>query len=151
MTISLVTSYQFNLADRDRINIGVLAYMRERNRGHVYNIVIGEFERSGISKAVLASRLGKAPEVISRWLGAPGNWTMDTVSDLLFAMSGAEPQYAINYPLAQQNINLTEPTPIHGQQDFLEAVPYYSNNDMIFMVSFDISPSPPQVLATNAS
>jgi hypothetical protein len=72
--------------------------MRERNRGHAYNLVLEEFERSGISRAVLADRLGKAPEIITRWLGTPGNWTLDTLSDLLYAISGAEPEYGLHRP-----------------------------------------------------
>jgi hypothetical protein len=84
--------------DRCRLNVGELSYMRERNRARLYNLVIEEFQYSGISQAVLAGRLGKAPEVISRLLGSPGNWTQDTISDLLYAISGAEPRYDVGYP-----------------------------------------------------
>lgn len=94
------------LLDKDPINIGVLAYMRERHRGHVYDLVLGEFESSAITKAALARRLGRAPEVISRWLGAPGNWTLDTVSDLLFAICGGEPYYATHYLRNTQNAEI---------------------------------------------
>jgi hypothetical protein len=134
VTTSQITIYKSNIPDRSRINVGVLAYMRERNRGHIYNCVIGEFEKSGISQAMLAARLGKAPEVISRWLGSPSNWTQDTVSDLLFAISGGEPTYGVTYPLSQQS-------PREEQKGtLLEAVPYYSGNNMIFTVSIELSP-----------
>jgi hypothetical protein len=98
VTTSPVTSFLSEPTGKDRINIGVLSYMRERNRGRAYNLVLDEFERSGISQAMLASRLGKAPEIISRWLGTPGNWTQDTFSDLLYAISGSEPVYSSHHP-----------------------------------------------------
>jgi hypothetical protein len=116
--------------------------MRERNRGHVYNIVIEEFERSGINQATLASRLGKAPEVISRWLGTPSNWTLDTFSDLLFAISGAELQYTVSYPLGQQSLNITEPMQFADHRGSLEAVPYFSDTGTVFMVSLNVLPLP---------
>jgi len=136
VSTSQVTIYKSNIPDRDMINVGVLAYMRERNRGHIYNCVIGEFERSGISQAALAARLGKAPEIISRWLASPSNWTQDTVSDLLFGISGTEMQYGIVSPLAQ----LTPLASIEYSGTTLEAVPYYSGNSMSFVISFEVAP-----------
>jgi hypothetical protein len=44
-------------------------------------------EEGGLTKAIVAKRLRKGPEQITRWLGAPGNWTLNTVSDLLLAMN----------------------------------------------------------------
>jgi hypothetical protein len=95
---------------RTPINIGVLAYMRARHRGHIYNLVLKEFKDSGINQAMLADRLNKKPEVISRWLGSPGNWTIDTVSDLLYAISGAEAAYTVNYPHDEPTHNYCAPS-----------------------------------------
>jgi hypothetical protein len=118
-------SSQFKPVGRERINVGLLAYMRGRNRGNIYNSVIEEFERSGISRAVLASRLGKAPEVISRWLGSPGNWTLDTVSDLFFAISGGEPAYGVQYPL--------DPPAANGvQSNITTSVAYCGPHDLSY-------------------
>jgi hypothetical protein len=83
----------------DRVPEGTLGYFRSRNKHRVYSLVIGEFKRCGLTQADLARRLGKGTDIVCRWLGSPGNWTQDTVSDLLFAISGAEPDYAIRYPL----------------------------------------------------
>jgi hypothetical protein len=93
----------------ERIPVGTLAYFRARDRWRVYEFVLGEFQKSGLTKAELARRLGKRPEVVSRLLGAPGNWTLDTVSDLLFAISGAEPAYRAQHPLDQPRQNMQQP------------------------------------------
>ncbi len=87
-------------AGEDAIPAGTLAYFRARNRNRLYDLVMQEFVASGITRATLARRLKRRPEVVSRLLGAPGNWTLDTVSDLLFAIDGGEVDYATRHPLA---------------------------------------------------
>ncbi|HXQ40215.1 MAG TPA: hypothetical protein VN821_03040, partial [Candidatus Udaeobacter sp.] len=93
----------------DQIPLGTLAYFRERHRNRVYELVLNEFMASGLSQADLARRLGKRPDIVCRWLGSPGNWTLDTESDLLFAISGGEPEYAISYPLDNAPRNYANP------------------------------------------
>ena len=72
-----------------------LAYLRARLRNRIYDLVLSEFVRlqkdKGATKADLARRIGRDAALISRWLSAPSNWTLDTVSDLLAAMA-AEPK-----------------------------------------------------------
>ena len=109
MNTSPKTSTLSKPTSEERIPIGTLAYFRSRNRWRLYDLVISEFQKSGISKATLARRLGKRPEVVTRLLGAPGNWSEDTVSDLLFAISGAEPNYGVQYPLSGPPRNLRQP------------------------------------------
>ncbi|MGD9540711.1 MAG: hypothetical protein AB7V61_07225 [Methylocystis sp.] len=94
---------------RDQIDVATLAYFRQRNRGRIYSLVLDEFVQSGLTQADLAARLGKRPEIICRWLGSPGNWGIDTVSDLLFAIKGAEAEYSIHYPLDEPPSNYCEP------------------------------------------
>jgi hypothetical protein len=68
-----------------------LIYFRERFRRRLHQLILEEFvrlEAAGISRAHLARRINRKPEQITRWLAAPGNWTLDTVSDLLLAMGG---------------------------------------------------------------
>lgn len=76
-----------------------LAYFRARAKRFAYDLVIRELNRSQISKAEIARRLGKDLGGVSRMLGGPGNWTIATISDLLFAVSGGVPTYGIDYPL----------------------------------------------------
>lgn len=95
--------------DREQISIEALAYMRARAKRHAYDLVMSEFKKSGISKAELARRLfgNKGADRVSRMLGGPGNWTLKTVSDLLFATSGAEPTFGISYPLEKPRRNFS--------------------------------------------
>jgi hypothetical protein len=72
--------------------------MRTRQRMRVFTLLRSEFEASGISKTELAIRLGKGKDQIGRWLNFPGNIELDTLSDLLFAISGAEASYSIARP-----------------------------------------------------
>ena len=71
---------------------GKLEYLRERLRNDLYDFVVGKFlaerEARGLSKAQLARRLDCDPGRLTRLLGAPGNWTLATVSDLLVGISG---------------------------------------------------------------
>lgn len=93
----------------DLIPVTTLGYFRARNRWQAYDLVLTEFNNTGLTKADLARRLGKRPEVVSRLLGAPGNWGLDTVSDLLFAISGAAVVYNTAYPLDMPARNDTQP------------------------------------------
>jgi hypothetical protein len=96
------TSFLSEISKGEPIPVGKLAYFRERFRDRLYELVVKEFlkkERSGqLTRADLARRIGRKPEQITRWLGAPGNWTLETVSDLLLAISKAELNFEL-YPL----------------------------------------------------
>lgn len=70
-----------------------LVFFRERLRTKLYQLVLKEFvrqERAGMKRTELAKRLGRQPAQITRWLNAPSNWTLDTISDLLIGM-GVDP------------------------------------------------------------
>jgi hypothetical protein len=68
-------------------------YFQERFRGRIFDFLVGCFVREqqrGLTKAKLARRIGKSPEVINRWLGAPSNLTADSISDLLLGICAEE-------------------------------------------------------------
>jgi hypothetical protein len=96
-------------SDDNRVVDTTLVYFRERNRLRIFELVLGEFINSGITQACLARRSGRRPEVVNRILSTPGNLTLDTVSDFLFAISGAEPAYGVQYPLDSPPRNYKEP------------------------------------------
>lgn len=112
-----------------RIPLGTLGYFRGRHRWRVYELVLSEFQKSKLSQADLARRMGKRPEVISRILGAPGNWGLDTVSDLLFAISGGEPAYEVAHPLDEAARNNTQPDWLSAGTDFDWATPKQDAQD----------------------
>jgi hypothetical protein len=68
-------------------------YFQTRLRNRIFDYIIGRFVREqkrGLTKAALARRIGKSPEVINRWLGAPSNLTTDSISDLLLGICAEE-------------------------------------------------------------
>jgi antitoxin HicB len=91
-----------------KIQAGTLGYVCARNRQRQYDLVIEEFKKSGLTQAELARRLGKSPEVISRLLARPGNWESNTLSELLFAISGAVPAYRVDYPISHRSYGSAE-------------------------------------------
>ena len=92
------------------ISLGTLTYFRERNRNRVHDLVLTAFEKSGITQAEIARRLSKRPDVVCRLIGAPGNWTLDTVSDLLLAIGGLEPDYSYSSPFDSHPKNYSKPS-----------------------------------------
>ena len=80
---------------------GTRAYFQDRLRTRLYDLVIRELETyksRGLTQAQLAIRIGKRTDQISRWLSSPGNLTLDTVSDLLLGIAGAELKMDIERP-----------------------------------------------------
>lgn len=88
MTISLKRSKLSKPKKGERINHYDLAYVRARNKNKAHSKLLELFKESGISKSDLAKMLGKKPEQLTRWLSGPGNLTLDTLSDLIFAING---------------------------------------------------------------
>ena len=99
----------FKPIDGQKIPDWTLSYFRQRNKNRVHSLVLKELKKSKLSQAEIARRLNKRPDVICRLFGAPGNWTLDTVSDLLFAISGVEAAYAVADPLEAAPRNFQSP------------------------------------------
>jgi hypothetical protein len=50
--------------------------------------------------------MGRRPEVVTRLLGSPGNWTIATISDLLLAIAGEELDATSSNPLDKPPRNI---------------------------------------------
>lgn len=72
-----------------------LAYFEQRALNNFYDYVMTRFmaekERSQLTKAKLAERIGRGPDQVNRWLASPNNWTIATVARLLLGIAGEEP------------------------------------------------------------
>ncbi len=93
MILSQRTNFWSEIEDLDeQIPAGKLEYLRERFRNDLYDFVLRKFleemESRGLNQAQLATRINYNPSQLNRLLGAPGNWTLKTVSDLLIGISG---------------------------------------------------------------
>ena len=82
-----------NTSKDERLKTRDVAYYRRRQQNRIFTALAEMFakeaESGGITKKILAERLGRDPSQITRWLSAPSNFELDTLSDILLAM-GAE-------------------------------------------------------------
>ena len=104
---TLVTTTLYEPQGANKIPLSALAYFRARLKQRIYNLVIREFKKSGLSQADLVRRLGKEPAQLSRLFAGPGNLTLETVSDVLYATNAAELELSISYPLSAKTRTIT--------------------------------------------
>jgi transcriptional regulator with XRE-family HTH domain len=94
--------------DGPRIPASKLAYFQERLRGRIFEFILARFlaeQQNGLTQAKLARRIGKTSDVVNRWLGAPSNLTVDTISDLLIGIGAEEPILSSSSVLNRPPVN----------------------------------------------
>lgn len=89
----------------DRISERALGYVTEAAREDAFDLVVSACVEAGVQRAAIARRLGKDPAQVTRLLNAPGNWTVDTISELLFAIDGSLLRHLRFDPLSQPVAN----------------------------------------------
>jgi DNA-binding phage protein len=100
------------------------AYLNERARNNFYDYVLRRFqeaaEKHQLTKAQLARRIGLGPDRITKVLGSPGNWTLDTITELLVGICREEivPHSRPYLNRAAHNFRM---------EDFLQSLPSVSS------------------------
>lgn len=114
------TTFLSDLVPGERVSVDTFHYWRARAKREAYDLVLSEFKKSGITKTELAKRLGKTLPEVSRMLGGPANWTIATVSDLLFAIAGGVPTWGVAAPHRRRR-NDKRPTWLEQESPILRA------------------------------
>jgi hypothetical protein len=87
-----------NISKNKRPSRRDIAYFRQRQKNRVFTDLVKVFaeesERTGMTKKDWAELLEKDPSQITRWLSAPSNFELDTLSDILLSL-GAEMDHRI--------------------------------------------------------
>ena len=109
MTTSRKTPSMFKPEGDKKIPNNTLSYFKARNKNAVHGKILAALKSSGVTQAQIARRLGKRPDVVCRLIGAPGNWTLDTAIELIFAINGHEIDYSFSDPFGGQIRNQSEP------------------------------------------
>jgi hypothetical protein len=135
MNTSPTTSFLYELEAKLPIPLEKRAYFHARLTNRIYGFILRKFlekqESENLTKAELARRIGRKPEVITRLLGAPGNWTLETISDLLLGISGEELEPASssllnrtprNIGVAEMMDHLQQPKYTQGQSRPIDPV-----------------------------
>lgn len=96
MTTFQKTPVRFEIVGDEPLSDYTLGYLNQRVRNSFYDYVLRRFhdaaEHEDLTKAKLARRLGVTPSRVTRLLGSPSNWTLDTVSELLVGICREELQ-----------------------------------------------------------
>ena len=93
MTISQNDALLSELNGDGPLSVGTRAFLGARARNAVFNFVqerLREAKAQGLTQAQLAERIGRDPGRLSKTLSSPGNWTIDTIAELLFGICKSE-------------------------------------------------------------
>lgn len=92
MTTSLKKLTDFtNVERRDHLSRSDFAYFRALNRRNIHSAILERFielsDDERITKADIARLLGVSRSQVTRWLSQPSNMRLDSLSDLMLALS----------------------------------------------------------------
>lgn len=94
-----------NISKTNKPSKREIYYFRQRQKNRIFQGVAARFaelaEKEGLTQKELALRTKKDKAVVNRLLSGPGNWTLETLSDLLLAM-GSEMSLEVVPFIAEQ-------------------------------------------------
>jgi hypothetical protein len=93
VTISQTDALTSELHGDGPLSPGTRAFLGARTRNAFFSFVhdrLRDAKANGLTQAKLAERIGKDPGRLSKTLSSPGNWTIDTIAELLFGISKTE-------------------------------------------------------------
>lgn len=97
-------------------------YFQEGFRSEVHSKLLELFDeanRQGITRATIAKRIKKRPELITRMLSSPSNLECDTISDIALAL-GCIPK--LNLERIKDSIRDIKPNDVHPMTSFCVSV-----------------------------
>ena len=113
MTTSQTNTFLSEIESGKPIPKEKLTYFQARLQLRLYDFVVTKFQEKakaeGLTKAELARRIGRRPESITRLLCSPGNWRLETVSDLLLGIAAEELDMASTSLLNRAARNFDQP------------------------------------------
>ena len=144
--LALPTTYQRRSTSDTNINalsVAERSYFQDRLKNRLYDLIIELFmqrEADGFTKAELARVLDKRPEQVSRLLANPGNWTLDTISDLLLGICKAELELGVSYPFEKKRVPEKRPTWLEKKAKGIQSQVYISYYEGHNYFSVDTAP-----------
>jgi hypothetical protein len=102
-----------NTSKDDHISKRDIFYYRQRNKNRIFADICAFYDKEAskngdISRRLIAKKLRCNPSQITRWLSAPSNLTLDTISDLLLPLQ-AEMTYRIVRFADRPKVNFIHP------------------------------------------
>lgn len=99
-----------------------------QNRAHsaVLRVLQPLLQAGGLSRAALAKKINRNPSQVTRWLGSPGNWTLQTLGILLGAL-GYVPVITVQPINERVATNYVHPAAQLGNQ-FVDLSPKQDDN-----------------------
>ena len=120
MTTSRSQSFLANVAKAEIIPETGFVYFRGHLQNDLHVLILEAFLKIGLTQKELAHRIGKQPSVVNRWIGATGNWELNSIAEFLAGMN-ARLKVSLDYfdekpSIRDLNTRAIQP-PLESQKD----------------------------------
>jgi hypothetical protein len=86
MSTSREMAFLSEVLEADKLPESAFVYFRGKLQNDVHVALLNAFVRSGLKQIDLSRRIDKSPEIVNRWIGATGNWTLNSIADFFLGM-----------------------------------------------------------------